>query len=42
MIDSSSLPFEKNISITHDVVKMSKAFGVDVEAELGNGRNNRC
>jgi fructose-bisphosphate aldolase class II len=35
MIDSSSLPFEKNISITHDVVKMSKAFGVDVEAELG-------
>jgi fructose-bisphosphate aldolase class II len=35
MIDSSLLPFEENISITHDVVKMSKAFGVDVEAELG-------
>ena len=35
MIDSSSFPLEKNIAITQDVVKMARAFGVSVEAELG-------
>lgn len=35
MIDGSSLPFEENIRLTKAVTKMSKAFGVDVEAELG-------
>lgn len=35
MIDSSALPFEENIALTRDVVRMAKSFGVDVEAELG-------
>jgi fructose-bisphosphate aldolase class II len=35
MIDGSSLPYEDNIAVTASVVKMAKAFGVDVEAELG-------
>lgn len=35
MIDSSTLPFEENIKATREVVRMAKAFGVDVEAELG-------
>ena len=35
MIDSSSLPLEENIALTRRVVEMAKAFGVDVEAELG-------
>lgn len=35
MIDSSTLPFEQNIALTKRVVDMAKAFGVDVEAELG-------
>ena len=35
MIDSSSLPLEENIALTKRVVEMAKAFGVDVEAELG-------
>lgn len=35
MIDSSSFPLEKNIAVTQEVVKMAKAFGVSVEAELG-------
>lgn len=35
MIDSSTLPFEQNIALTRRVVDMAKAFGVDVEAELG-------
>ena len=35
MIDSSTLPLDKNIALTKRVVEMAKAFGVDVEAELG-------
>ena len=35
MIDSSALPLEENIALTRSVTKMAKAFGVDVEAELG-------
>lgn len=35
MIDSSSLPLAENIALTKQVVTMAKAFGVDVEAELG-------
>lgn len=35
MIDSSTLPLEENIALTKRVVEMAKAFGVDVEAELG-------
>lgn len=35
MIDSSTLPLDENIALTKRVVEMAKAFGVDVEAELG-------
>jgi fructose-bisphosphate aldolase class II len=35
MIDGSSHPLEENIRLTQAVTKMAKAFGVDVEAELG-------
>ena len=35
MIDGSHLPYEENVRITADVVRMAKAQGVDVEAELG-------
>ena len=35
MIDGSSLPLEENIHLTREVSRMAKAFGVDVEAELG-------
>jgi fructose-bisphosphate aldolase class II len=35
MIDGSSKPFEENIRVTQAVTEMAKAFGVDVEAELG-------
>lgn len=35
MIDGSALPFEQNIALTSEVVRMAKAFGVDVEGELG-------
>lgn len=35
MFDGACLPFEENVRITSDVVRMSKAAGVDVEAELG-------
>lgn len=35
MIDGSSLPLEENIRVTREVTRMAKAFGVDVEAELG-------
>jgi len=36
MYDGSKLPFEENIKTTKEVVKTAKAFGADVEAELGN------
>lgn len=35
MIDGSKETFEKNVSLTYDVVKMAHAMGVCVEAELG-------
>lgn len=35
MIDGSSLPFEKNIELTREVVKYAHARGVSVEGELG-------
>ncbi|GHT77229.1 fructose-bisphosphate aldolase [Bacteroidia bacterium] len=35
MIDASSLPLEENIRLSRQVCRMAKAFGVNVEAELG-------
>ncbi len=35
MIDGSELSFEENIKVTKEVVKTSKAYNVNVEAELG-------
>lgn len=35
MIDGSSLPFEDNIALTREVVKLAHARGVTVEGELG-------
>ena len=35
MIDASSLPFEKNIELSSEVVRLAHAKGVSVEAELG-------
>lgn len=39
MIDGSAFPLEENIRITREVVRMAKAFGVNVEAELGKVGN---
>jgi ketose-bisphosphate aldolase len=36
MVDSSALPFEDNVQVTSDVVRVARIFGVDVEAELGH------
>ena len=35
MIDGSSLPFEQNIELTREVVKLAHERGVTVEGELG-------
>lgn len=35
MIDGSSLPFDKNVELTREVVKYAHARGVSVEGELG-------
>ncbi len=35
MIDSSHLPFEKNVKTAQEVVKVAHSVGVSVEAELG-------
>jgi fructose-bisphosphate aldolase, class II len=35
MIDGSKLPYEENIRVTSDVVKIAHILGADVEAELG-------
>ena len=35
MIDASEKPFEENIRITSEVVKMAQSYGASVEAELG-------
>lgn len=42
MVDGSALPFEENVQLTAEVVRIASVFGVDVEAELGHvgaGRN---
>jgi len=39
MYDGSSSIFQENMRVTRDVVRMAKAFGVDVEAELGKVGN---
>ena len=36
MIDGSSMPFEDNIRLTREIVKVAHAQGVTVEAELGH------
>ncbi|RPH29601.1 ketose-bisphosphate aldolase [Buttiauxella warmboldiae] len=35
MIDGSLLPYEENVALTHEVVKLAHAVGVSVEGELG-------
>ena len=35
MIDGSKLSFEDNVSLTLEVIKVARAVGVSVEAELG-------
>jgi fructose-bisphosphate aldolase class II/tagatose 1,6-diphosphate aldolase GatY/KbaY len=35
MIDASEKPFEDNIELTRNIVKMAEPYGVPVEAELG-------
>lgn len=36
MIDGSAMPYEDNLQVTTDVVRVARVFGVDVEAELGH------
>lgn len=36
MIDCSTMPFDENVRMTSEVVKMAHAVGVSVEAELGH------
>ena len=36
MIDSSTAPFEENVAITSEVVKVAHSVGISVEAELGH------
>lgn len=36
MIDKSSLPFDENVRLTKEVVKMAHACGVSVEGEVGH------
>lgn len=36
MADGSALPFEENLAFTKKVVETARAFGVDVEGELGH------
>jgi ketose-bisphosphate aldolase len=35
MIDGSYLPFDENVKITRDIVRVAHPMGIDVEAELG-------
>ena len=35
MIDGSSLPYEQNVELTREVVKLAHPYGVSVEGELG-------
>ncbi len=36
MFDGSQLPFEENVKLTKEIVKLGHAFGVSVEAEIGS------
>lgn len=36
MLDGSTLPFEENVQMTKEVIRVAGIFGVDVEAELGH------
>jgi len=40
MFDGAALPFEENVAATHQVTRIAKAAGVDVEAELGKVGNS--
>lgn len=40
MFDGSGLPFEENINMTREVVKVAHSLGVSVEAELGGVGGN--
>ena len=35
MIDGSSLPYEQNVELTREVVKLAHPYGISVEGELG-------
>lgn len=35
MIDGSLLPYEENVALTREVVRLAHAVGVSVEGELG-------
>ena len=39
MIDGSTKPFQENVELTKNVVRVAKVFGIDVEAELGHVGN---
>lgn len=36
MFDGSQLPFEENVRMTTEIVRVAHAFGTDVEAEIGS------
>lgn len=36
MVDGSAMPYDDNVAVTEAVVKISRVFGIDVEAELGH------
>lgn len=40
MIDASTVPYEENVALTKEVVKLAHKVGVSVEAELGTIGNN--
>jgi len=40
MFDGSRLPYEENVAVTQDVVRIAHAAGIPVEAELGRVLNN--
>ena len=36
MVDGSSLPFEENLTLTSEVTKICRVYGLDIESELGH------
>lgn len=36
MIDGSARPYEENVALTSEIVKICRVYGLDVEAELGH------